>query len=151
MDRQANAGQREGGRATCRPPAELPPCQATCPVGLDIPGYVRLIAQGKPAEALSVILQKLPFPSICGRVCPRPCEAACNLGKIDEPVMINALKRFAVEYAPGGIEEPPPAKSSGTSVAVVGSGPAGLTAAYYLARLGHRVTVFEAAPRAGGL
>jgi NADH-quinone oxidoreductase subunit F len=127
------------------------PCSHTCPAGVDVPRYIRLIAEGDYDRALAVIREKIPFPSVCGYVCIHPCESKCRRGQLDEPIAIRALKRFIVDNA-RPFSETPSAASSGKSVAVVGSGPAGLTAAYYLAKLGgHAVTVFEALPEAGGM
>ncbi len=127
------------------------PCKKACPAGVDVPRYVRLAAGGKFDDALAVVREKLPFPLICGRVCFHPCEDRCNANYLEEPVAICALKRFAAERPEAVLRGMPFIQSTGKSVAVVGSGPAGLTAAYYLARLGHAVTVFEALPEAGGM
>jgi NADH-quinone oxidoreductase subunit F len=128
------------------------PCNSACPAGIDVPRYVRLIGQDKPAEALAVIREKIPFPSVCGLVCFHPCQAKCRRGQVDEPVAIRELKRYAVENGGGGWKSKAcNRQSSGKRVAVVGAGPAGLSCAYYLARMGHSVTVYEAAPRPGGM
>ncbi len=128
------------------------PCSHTCPAGVDAPRYIRFIAQGKPAEALAVIREKIPFPSVCGYVCIHPCEAKCRRGLLDEAIGIRVLKRFAADHGNGLWKEGSRvAPATGKRVAIVGSGPAGLTAAYYLAKLGHAVTVFEALPEAGGM
>jgi NADPH-dependent glutamate synthase beta subunit-like oxidoreductase len=133
-------------------PDETPPCAAACPAGIDIPGYVRLIAQGKPDEAYKLILEKVPFPGILGRVCMRPCESACRRGEVNQPIAICALKRYAAEKADGLFEAACRVKeSTGHKVAVIGAGPAGLTAAFYLRKMGHEVTVFEARSKAGGM
>jgi NADH-quinone oxidoreductase subunit F len=128
------------------------PCSHTCPAGVDVPRYVRFIAQGEFDQALAVIREKIPFPSICGHVCPHPCEAKCRRGQVDEAIAIRALKRFAAEKGNGlwktRAKMGPPTDKR---VAIVGSGPAGLTAAYYLAKRGHSVTVFEALPELGGM
>ena len=129
------------------------PCSHTCPAGVDVPRYIRLISDGKYDEAVAVIRERIPFPSVCGYVCFHPCETRCRRGQVDEPIAIRALKRFAADHAkkaaPAKLQVAPP---SGKRVAVVGSGPAGLTAAYYLAKLGgHAVTVFESLPKAGGM
>jgi len=128
------------------------PCSHICPAGIDVPRYVRFIAQGKPAEALAVIREKIPFPAVCGLVCFHPCEAKCRRGQLDEAIAIRMLKRFAVEHDTGQWKQNSKvAPATGKRVAIIGSGPAGLTAGYYLAKLGHSVTVFEALPEPGGM
>ena len=128
------------------------PCSHTCPAGVDVPRYLRFIAQGQFDQALAVIRERIPFPSICGHVCPHPCEAKCRRGEVDDAIAIRALKRFAAERGNGlwkaGAKSAP---ATNKRVAIVGSGPAGLTAAYYLAKRGHAVTVFEALPEPGGM
>jgi len=129
------------------------PCQRACPVGVDVPNYNALVAAGRFDEALDVIWQDNPFPGVCGRLCNRACEANCTLGQTDEPVAIRSLKRFLADserghWKPGAAAFPTTRQQR---VAVVGAGPAGLTAARDLRRLGYPVTVFEAAPRAGGM
>jgi ferredoxin len=130
----------------------LVPCKYTCPAGVDVPRYVRLIAEGKFAEALAVIREKVPFPTVLGRVCFHPCEAECRHGELGDPIAIRALKRFAADRDDGlwkqNLKVTP---ATGKRVAIAGSGPAGLTAAYFLAKKGHSVTVFEALPQAGGM
>ena len=127
-----------------------PPCRAACPAGIDVPRYIRLISAGQFDEALAVVREKIPFAHICGRACFAPCERACHASLISGPISIRSLKRFVADRAPL-VKEPAPKKSTGKSVGIVGAGPAGLTAAYYLARQGHRVTVFEALPEPGGM
>lgn len=129
------------------------PCQHTCPVGLNVPGYVSLIKNGKFAEAYFLIKQRNPFPSICGRVCHHPCEAKCRRGQLDEAVAIKELKRFAADYVyEHGIEYVPEVKEGkDIRVAIIGAGPAGLSAAWDLALEGYQVTIFEALPVAGGM
>lgn len=129
------------------------PCQHTCPVGLDVPGYVSLIKEGKFAEAYSLIKQRLPFPLVVGRVCNHPCEGKCRRGQVDEPVAIRDLKRFAADYAfELGLQYTPEVKEKKEErVAIIGAGPAGLSAAWDLAIEGYEVTVFEALPVAGGM
>ncbi|MFQ5996518.1 MAG: FAD-dependent oxidoreductase [Dehalococcoidales bacterium] len=128
------------------------PCSHFCPAGIDVPRYVQFIADGKPDEALAVIREKIPFPAICGLVCFHPCEVRCARTRLDEAIAIRMLKRYVWEHGNGmwkrGIKVAP---ASGKRVAIIGSGPAGLTAAYYLAKLGHSVTVYEALPEPGGM
>lgn len=128
------------------------PCQNACPAGIDVPRYIRLIHQGKLDEAVAVIREKVPFPAVLGYVCLHFCEQKCRRGEVDEALAIKMLKRFAADNDSGSWKRNSRIlPSSGKKVAVVGSGPAGLTAAYYLAKLGHEVTVFEATPVTGGM
>lgn len=124
-------------------------CSAVCPVGIDVPKHNRLIGQGKFNEALTVIKQAIPFPGILGRVCTAPCEDSCYQGVQKESIAIKMLKRFVYDNA--SYDEKPAGKATGKRVAIVGSGPAGLTTAYYLAKLGHSVIMFEALPQVGGM
>ncbi len=132
--------------------AALVPCRHACPAEVDIPRYICLIAEGKYAEATAVIREKAPFPRVLGRVCIHPCEDACRREKLNEPIAIRSLKRFAADHDNGlwkqNLKLNPP---TGKKVAIVGSGPAGLTAAYFLARRGHNITVFEALEQLGGM
>ncbi len=128
------------------------PCQAACPVGTNAGLYVSLIAQGRYDEALEVASEPNPFPAICGRVCTAPCEDACRRGEFDLPIAIRDLKRFATDHGtPGKRRVRPPKQHYAEKVAIVGAGPTGLSAAYYLARRGYTVTVFDAMPVAGGM
>ncbi len=129
------------------------PCQHTCPVGLDVPGYVALIKAGEFEKACNLIMQRLPFPLSVGRVCHHPCEGKCRRAQIEEPIAIRHLKRFAADYAfEHGLEYVPPTRGRRSEkVAVIGAGPAGLSAAWDLAREGFQITVFEALPVAGGM
>ncbi|RJX30424.1 MAG: formate dehydrogenase subunit alpha [Desulfurivibrio sp.] len=127
------------------------PCNLTCPAGINVQGYVSLIARGEYAAALSLIREKNPLAGIVCRVCPRFCESRCRRVLVDEPIAINHLKRFAVEYGRGGAQTEKPGSPTGLRVAVIGGGPAGLSCACFLRRLGHEVTIYEAREKLGGL
>ncbi|MFC2066623.1 FAD-dependent oxidoreductase [Chloroflexota bacterium] len=128
------------------------PCHAACPAGIDIPLYVYLAGEGKYQEAIAIIREKVPFPGALGRVCIHPCEEACRRGSLNEPISIKFLKRFVDDRDTGEWKKFSQVKpATGKKVAVVGSGPAGLTAGYYLAKAGHTVTVFEQLSKAGGM
>ncbi len=130
----------------------LAPCELACPAGCDIPGFVAAIAKGNDREALELIRRTIPLPGILGRVCPAPCEEACRRHGVDEPVSICALKRFAADQEmTEGSELPERKPSSGKRVAIVGAGPAGLTAAWYLLLDGHEVTILDANEKSGGM
>jgi NADPH-dependent glutamate synthase beta subunit-like oxidoreductase len=129
----------------------LIPCKSGCPAGTDVPRYVRLMKDGKPEEAIKVIYEKLPIPESLGRVCFHPCETNCRRSKIDESVAICSLKRTAADLGGGFRPIPEGIEKTGKKVAVIGSGPAGLSAAYYLSILGHSATIFESLPEAGGM
>ncbi len=130
-----------------------PPCRTACPAGVDAQGYVALISQGKFKEALAVFRRTQPFAGVCGRVCTHPCEVDCERGKVDEPIAIRYLKRFMADYEVkvGREKVAQVERTKQDRVAILGSGPAGLACAYDLVRMGYPVTVFEAAPEAGGL
>jgi len=128
------------------------PCRNACPAHIDIPRYVKFIAQGKYSEALAVVREKVPFPGALGRVCIHPCEQACRRSQLTDPICIKFLKRFAADHDNGlWKQNSKKAPATGKRVAIVGAGPAGLTAAFYLAKLGHSVTVFEALAEPGGM
>jgi formate dehydrogenase major subunit len=131
----------------------LAPCRLQCPDNIDIQSYIAAIALGEFDEALRIIKRTNPFPSVCGRVCPHTCELQCRRNKVDEPVAINPLKRFVADLDAAADKPylPPVAPETGTRVAIIGAGPAGLTAAYYLRQKGHAVSVFEMNDQAGGM
>jgi formate dehydrogenase major subunit len=131
----------------------LAPCQAACPAGCDIPGFIHFLLDNKPKEAIRLIKETIPLPASLGRVCPRPCETACRRGLLEGPVSICFLKRKVadVELESGDVYIPKTAKETGKKVAIVGGGPAGLSAAFYLRQAGHAVTIFDAHPKSGGM
>ncbi len=130
-----------------------PPCQVACPAGISGQDFLYYIAQGKFDEALEEIRRAMPFPGVCGRVCTHPCEPECERGKVDQPLSIRALHRFVADHElRNGRKKPTPIeKTKEERVAVIGSGPAGLSCAYELIKRGYPVTVFESAPKAGGM
>lgn len=130
--------------------SQLVPCVSGCPAGVDIPGYISLIEAGRYTDAVRLIRKDNPFPLVCGYVCEHPCEMHCRRGMVDDPMNIRGLKRYAVDHAESDYR-PWVAPATGKRVAVVGGGPAGLSAAYYLAIMGHEVTVFEARKHLGGM
>ncbi len=130
---------------------ETPPCKTTCPIHMDVQGYLALIAKGKLKEAYQLIRRTNPLPAICGRVCYHPCEQACKRRYLDEPLAVASLKRFVSDQYDIEELEVPLIEKTGKKVAIIGSGPAGLTAAYDLALAGHEITVFEALPEPGGM
>jgi NADH-quinone oxidoreductase subunit F len=128
-------------------------CQHACPAGIDVPNYIAAIACGKYEKAVEIIMERNPFPAVCGRICVHPCEFKCRRGELDDPVAIRSLKRFASDWYYNNIskaKEPFPVTKD-QKVAVVGAGPAGLTCAYFLSKIGYEVTVFEAQQVAGGM
>jgi formate dehydrogenase (NADP+) beta subunit len=143
MDRTLDVSRKEESQV---------PCKATCPAGIDVPRYVQLVGLGKYSEATAVVREKLPFPGILGRACFSPCESACRRKHLDEPLSIRSLKRLAADNDTGMWRElSKQLPATGRKAGVIGAGPAGLTAAYYLAKKGHTVTVFDALPAAGGM
>ena len=131
------------------PPA---PCQQACPLGQDVQGYIERIAAGKPGEALTIVRETNPLPSVCGFICSRPCEEACLRELIDESLSVRSLKRFIVEHASVNESTPPPSPSKmGKDISIIGAGPAGLAAAHDLARMGYGVRIFEAHSKPGGV
>lgn len=135
----------------CLANVQLPvPCVALCPAGVDIPGYMALVGAGRCDDAVRLIRKDNPFPTACAFVCEHPCEARCRRSMVDSPLNIRGIKRYAVEHS-GVVEQPPCAPSTGKKVAVIGGGPSGLSAAYYLALMGHSVTVYEEKKQLGGM
>jgi NADH-quinone oxidoreductase subunit F len=128
-------------------------CQHACPAGIDVPNYVAAIAEGQYEQAVEIIRERNPFPAVCGRICIHPCEYKCRRGELDSPVAIRALKRFASEwyFENIGPKRDPFPNTQKEKVAIVGAGPAGLTCAYFLAKMGYNTTVFEAQPVGGGM
>ncbi len=126
------------------------PCVALCPAGVDIPGYIALINAGRYDDAVRLVRKDNPFPTACAYICEHPCEARCRRNMVDDPLNIRGLKRYAVDHA-GDVPQPSCAPSTGKTVAVVGGGPGGLSAAYYLSLMGHKVTVYEKQKLLGGM
>ena len=126
------------------------PCVELCPAHVDVPGYISLVGEERYADAIRLIRKDNPFPSVCGLVCEHPCESHCRRTIVDSPLNIRGIKRFAVDHA-GEVPVPHLAPPSGKKVAIVGGGPAGLTAAYFLSLMGHKVTVYERKPMLGGM
>ena len=126
------------------------PCVELCPAHVDVPGYISLVGEERYDDAIRLIRKDNPFPSVCGLVCEHPCETHCRRTIVDSPLNIRGIKRFAVDHA-GEVPAPPRAPSSGKTVAIVGGGPSGRTAAYFLSLMGHTVTVFERKPKLGGM
>ncbi len=134
----------------------LAPCENRCPLNMNAPAYIQLLKEDRIAEAYHTILEDNPLPAVCGRVCHHPCEGKCRRGEVDEPVAIREIRRFIADesYKNKKLSRVKPKivfPKTGKKIAIIGAGPAGLTAAYYLARLGHKVTVYEALPEAGGM
>jgi heterodisulfide reductase subunit A-like polyferredoxin len=134
----------------------MAPCKAACPAGVNAQGYVALVAAGKFEEAYELVKERCPLPAVCGRICQHPCEGQCNRKDLDNPVAVRDLKRFAADYVYGKRDKKaraprPPVKVQKEQVAVIGGGPAGLTAAQDLTKHGYAVTLFEARPFLGGM
>jgi len=127
------------------------PCRLTCPAGLNVQGYVQMVKEGKFKESLEIIMEQLPLPGVLGRVCPHECEDACRRCQVDEPVAIRDLKRMAADNFDPRQVEIPCAEKIGKRVAIIGSGPAGLSAGFHLAKQGVDATIFEALSQAGGM
>ncbi len=144
---------KTGNQRTERPlfVNKVAPCRQACPIGIDIPAALHAASKGDMDEALRVILQENPLPGVCGRVCYHPCEAECNRKTYDQPVNIRSLERFLSDYGKVNLAAGVPIHSKKEKIAVVGSGPAGLSAGYHLAREGYRVTLFEARSKLGGM
>jgi NADPH-dependent glutamate synthase beta subunit-like oxidoreductase len=141
----------KAGRGGTEESLPLPPCQKACPIGQDARGYVALIAKEKFGEALDLIREVNPLPAVCGFICHHPCEEACLRADVDDPVPMRLLKRFVAEYEREGIRSKRREKKKRQKVLVIGSGPAGLTAANDLSLLGYGVTIYEALPVLGGM
>lgn len=137
------------GRCGCMTTQPVP-CVALCPANVDIPGYIALVRDERYADAVRLIRKDNPFPSTCAFICEHPCEHRCRRNMVDSAINIRGLKRVAVEFS-GKVPPPPCAPSTGKTIAIVGGGPAGLTAAYYLQLMGHQTTVYEMLPKLGGM
>ena len=135
----------------CLAGLEIPvPCVNLCPAGVDIPGYMALVGAGRCADAIRLIRKDNPFPTACAYICEHPCEARCRRRMVDDAINIRGLKRYAVDHA-GVVPNPPCAPPTGKNVAVIGGGPSGLSCAYYLALMGHSVTIYEERKQLGGM
>ena len=137
------------GRCTCTYSQPVP-CVALCSAHVDIPGYIALVGEGRYADAVRLIRKDNPFPTTCGFICEHPCELRCRRNMVDDSVNIRGLKRVAADFA-GEVEPPKCAPSTGKKIAVLGGGPGGLSAAYYLQLMGHQTTVYEMLPKLGGM
>ena len=139
----------KSGRCTCLNTQPVP-CVSLCPAGIDIPGYIALVKEKRYADAIRLIRKDNPLPTTCGYICEHPCEARCRRNMIDASINIRGIKRVASDFA-GVVEPPKCAKSTGKKIAIIGGGPAGLSAAYYLQLMGHQTTVYEMLPELGGM
>ena len=126
------------------------PCVSMCPAGVDIPGYMALVHRGRYADAVRLIRKDNPMPVACAYICEHPCEARCRRGMIDDPLNIRGVKRYAVDHS-GVVPNTPNAPATGKKIAIIGGGPSGLSCAYYLARMGHKATIFEKHKKLGGM
>ncbi len=140
---------------TCSPKireaAQPVPCMRTCPANVDIPGYIALVKHQRYADAVSLIRKDNPFPTVCALICEHPCELRCRRSLVDAPINIRGMKRFAVDNCGDNVPVPPKMDDTGKRVAIIGGGPSGLTAAYYLAIMGHKPTIFEKRAQLGGM
>ena len=135
----------------CLAGLQLPvPCVTMCPAGVDIPGYMALVGEGRNEDAVRLIRKDNPFPIACAYICEHPCEARCRRRMIDDAINIRGLKRYAVDHV-GDVPNPPRAEATGKKVAIIGGGPSGLSCAYYLSLMGHSVTVYEEKAKLGGM
>lgn len=139
----------ELGRCNCNYQQPVP-CVSLCPAGVDIPGYIALVREGRYQDAIRLIRKDNPFPTTCGFICEHPCEARCRRNMVDDAINIRGLKRMAADLA-GKVAPPECQPSTGKRVAIVGGGPGGLSAAYYLQLMGHQVVVYEMLPKLGGM
>ncbi len=139
----------QNGRCTCTYSQPVP-CVSLCPAHVDIPGYIALVSEGRYADAIRLIRKDNPFPTTCGFICEHPCEARCRRNMMDDSVSIRGLKRVAADFA-GEVDPPERAPSTGKRVAILGGGPGGLSAAYYLQLMGHQAVIYEMLPKLGGM
>ncbi len=139
----------QNGRCTCAYSQPVP-CVSLCPAHVDIPGYIALVSEGRYGDAIRLIRKDNPFPTTCGFICEHPCEARCRRNMMDDSVNIRGLKRVAADFA-GEVDPPERAPSTGKRVAILGGGPGGLSAAYYLQLMGHQAVIYEMLPKLGGM
>ena len=139
----------QNGRCTCTYSQPVP-CVSLCPAHVDIPGYIALVSEGRYADAIRLIRKDNPFPTTCGFICEHPCEARCRRNMMDDSVNIRGLKRVAADFA-GEVDPPERAPSTGKRIAILGGGPGGLSAAYYLQLMGHQAVIYEMLPKLGGM
>jgi len=139
----------QNGRCTCAYSQPVP-CVSLCPAHVDIPGYIALVSEGRYGDAIRLIRKDNPFPTTCGFICEHPCEARCRRNMMDDSVNIRGLKRVAADFA-GEVDPPERAPSTGKRIAILGGGPGGLSAAYYLQLMGHQAVIYEMFPKLGGM